>query len=156
MEYNDSETSNSFNNCLTLKIAGSTRLLVAEKLYPLFPTTEYRDIPLKTVSDWAEREMIRRHVNYKRSTLNLSDKTQKISKSRKPNGNSKRFKKRKLIESNNEINEEGQQASGPTLSTKNCEQKEIPQVRRFNRKRNITRQKNDDNERKYDKIQCNK
>ncbi|PKK61034.1 hypothetical protein RhiirC2_792417 [Rhizophagus irregularis] len=74
----------------------------------------------ETVSDWAEREMIRRHVNYKRSTLNLSDKTQKISKSRKPNGNSKRFKKRKLIESNNEINEEGQQASGPTLSTKNC------------------------------------
>ncbi|UZO23210.1 uncharacterized protein OCT59_015554 [Rhizophagus irregularis] len=74
--------------------------------------------------------MIRRHVNYKRSTLNLSDKTQKISKSRKPNGNSKRFKKRKLIESNNEINEEGQQASGPTLSTKNCAVDRVIQQKR--------------------------
>ncbi|EXX74661.1 hypothetical protein RirG_049090 [Rhizophagus irregularis DAOM 197198w] len=55
----------------------SMRLLVAEKLYPLYPTTEYRDMPIneinkcidkfhkknpsfpETVSDWAEREMIR-------------------------------------------------------------------------------------------------
>ncbi|UZO05567.1 uncharacterized protein OCT59_025912 [Rhizophagus irregularis] len=67
------------------------RLLVAEKLYPLCPTIEYRDMPineinkcidkfhkknpsfLETVSDWAEREMICRHINYRRSILNLSE-----------------------------------------------------------------------------------
>jgi hypothetical protein len=54
------------------------------------------------------------------STLDLSDKTQKKPKSRKPNGNSKRFKKRKAVESNDEINEKGQQTGGTTLSTKNC------------------------------------
>ncbi|CAG8783211.1 2874_t:CDS:2, partial [Rhizophagus irregularis] len=61
----------------------SMRLLVAEKLYPLCPTIEYRDMPineinkcidkfhkknpsfLETVSDWAEREMICRHINYR-------------------------------------------------------------------------------------------
>ncbi|PKC02408.1 hypothetical protein RhiirA5_425281 [Rhizophagus irregularis] len=75
------------------------------------------NVLIGTVSDWEEREMIRRHVNYKRSTL--SDKTQKTLKSRKPNGNSKRFK-RKVVESNDEINEEEQQTSGSTLSTKNC------------------------------------
>ncbi|POG75919.1 hypothetical protein GLOIN_2v1769530 [Rhizophagus irregularis DAOM 181602=DAOM 197198] len=103
------------------------RLLVAEKLYPLCPTTEYHDMPLSEinkcidrVNNWHEfikREMIRRHINYKRSTL--SDKTQKTLKSRKPNGNSKRFK-RKVVESNDEINEEEQQTSGSNLSTKNC------------------------------------
>ena len=41
------------------------------------------------------------------STLNLSDETH-----HKPNGNSKRIKKRKVIESNDEINEVGQQTSG--------------------------------------------
>ncbi|UZO18322.1 uncharacterized protein OCT59_009638 [Rhizophagus irregularis] len=75
------------------------------------------NVLIGTVSDWEEREMIRRHINYKRSTL--SDKTQKTLKSRKPNGNSKRFK-RKVVESNDEINEEEQQTSGSTLSTKNC------------------------------------
>ncbi|GBC18499.2 hypothetical protein GLOIN_2v1788884 [Rhizophagus irregularis DAOM 181602=DAOM 197198] len=117
----------------------STRLLVAEKLYPLFPTTEYRDIPLSEINKCIDKKLLvigqnlncltiffSKHVG---STLNLSDKTQKISKSRKPNGNSKRFKKRKLIESNNEINEEGQQASGPTLSTKNCVDRVIQQKR---------------------------
>ncbi|GES80968.1 hypothetical protein GLOIN_2v1840876 [Rhizophagus clarus] len=64
------------------------RLLVAEKLYSLCSTTEYRDMPIneinkcidkfhkknpsfpKTVGDWAEREMICRHVNYRRSIIN--------------------------------------------------------------------------------------
>ncbi|CAB4495386.1 hypothetical protein RhiirA5_502805 [Rhizophagus irregularis] len=85
------------------------RLLVAEKLYPLFPTTEYRDIPLSEINKCIDKDQ-----------LLILVINSKISKSRKPNGNSKRFKKRKLIESNNEINEEGQQASGPTLSSKNC------------------------------------
>ncbi|GBB89812.1 hypothetical protein RclHR1_16610003 [Rhizophagus clarus] len=66
----------------------SMRLLVAEKLYSLCSTTEYRDMPIneinkcidkfhkkspsfpETVGDWAEREMIRRHVNYRRSIIN--------------------------------------------------------------------------------------
>ncbi|POG57767.1 hypothetical protein GLOIN_2v1886336 [Rhizophagus irregularis DAOM 181602=DAOM 197198] len=96
----------------------SMRLLVAEKLYPLYPTTEYRDMPIneinkcidkfhkknpsfpETVSDWAEREMICLHINYRRSILNLSEmhKTNisvNKAKIRKPNGNSKRAKKRK-------------------------------------------------------------
>ncbi|CAB4439305.1 unnamed protein product [Rhizophagus irregularis] len=65
----------------------SMRLLVAEKLYPLCPTTEYRDMPIneinkcidkfhkknpsfpETVGDWAEHEMIRRHINYRQSLL---------------------------------------------------------------------------------------
>ncbi|GBC49685.2 hypothetical protein GLOIN_2v1840876 [Rhizophagus irregularis DAOM 181602=DAOM 197198] len=67
------------------------RLIVAEKLYHLFSTIEYRDMPIieinkcidkfckknpsfpETVSDWAEREMICQHINYRRSILNLSE-----------------------------------------------------------------------------------
>ncbi|CAB4389226.1 unnamed protein product [Rhizophagus irregularis] len=89
------------------------------KLINVLISFEKKSIFSRTVSDWEECEMIRRHVNYKRSTL--SDKTQKTLKSRKPNGNSKRFKKRKVVESNDEINEEEQQTSGSILSTKNCE-----------------------------------
>ncbi|CAB4475644.1 unnamed protein product [Rhizophagus irregularis] len=73
------------------------RLLVAEKLYPLCPTTEYHDMPLSEINKCIDRTL----------------------KSRKPNGNSKRFK-RKVVESNDEINEEEQQTSGSILSTKNC------------------------------------
>ncbi|EXX50445.1 hypothetical protein RirG_270770 [Rhizophagus irregularis DAOM 197198w] len=69
----------------------SMRLIVAEKLYHLFSTIEYRDMPIieinkcidkfckknpsfpETVSDWAEREMICQHINYRRSILNLSE-----------------------------------------------------------------------------------
>uniref|UniRef100_U9UE33 Uncharacterized protein n=1 Tax=Rhizophagus irregularis (strain DAOM 181602 / DAOM 197198 / MUCL 43194) TaxID=747089 RepID=U9UE33_RHIID len=87
------------------------RLLVAEKLYPLCPTTEYHDMPLSEINKCIDR-------NCKINSY-LSDKTQKTLKSRKPNGNSKRFK-RKVVESNDEINEEEQQTSGSTLSTKNC------------------------------------
>ncbi|CAG8815522.1 15080_t:CDS:2, partial [Gigaspora rosea] len=69
-----------------------------------------------TISDWAEREMIRRHINYKRSTLNLSkmpdtqDITVPISiktKAHKPNGNSRRVKKGNQVDRNalGEINE---------------------------------------------------
>ncbi|RGB42518.1 hypothetical protein C1646_750841 [Rhizophagus diaphanus] len=90
MEYNDSETSNtessSFNSeyeenetskkIAELKQEEFIRLLVAEKLYPLWPTTE-----------------------------SLSEINKCIDKSRKPNGNSKRFKKKKVVESNDEINE---------------------------------------------------
>ncbi|CAB4444588.1 unnamed protein product [Rhizophagus irregularis] len=94
----------------------SMRLIVAEKLYHLCSTIEYRDMPIieinkcidkfrkknpsfpETVSDWAEREMIRRHINYRRSILNLNEmhKTNisvNKAKIRKPNGNSKRAKK---------------------------------------------------------------
>ncbi|PKC52876.1 hypothetical protein RhiirA1_543369 [Rhizophagus irregularis] len=91
------------------------RLLVAEKLYPLCPTTEYHDMPLSEINKCIDR--VNNWHEFIRSTL--SDKTQKTLKSRKPNGNSKRFK-RKVVESNDEINEEEQQTSGSTLSTKNC------------------------------------
>ncbi|CAB4443968.1 unnamed protein product [Rhizophagus irregularis] len=104
----------------------SMRLLVAEKLYPLCPTTEYHDMSIneinkcidkfhkknpsfpETVSDWAEREMIRQHINYRWSILNLSEmhKTNisvNKAKIRKPNGNSKRAnKENELLTKNRE------------------------------------------------------
>ncbi|CAG8560947.1 88_t:CDS:2 [Cetraspora pellucida] len=106
----------------------SMRLIVAERLYHLCSTTEYHDMPLveinkyidkfrrknpsflATVSDWAEHEMICRHINYKRSTLNLSE-IQNITiaannriKACKLNGNSKKAKMKKQADHNNEIN----------------------------------------------------
>ncbi|GES85095.1 hypothetical protein GLOIN_2v1886336 [Rhizophagus clarus] len=89
----------------------SMRLLVAEKLYSLCSTTEYRDMPIneinkcidkfhkkspsfpETVGDWAEREMIRRHVNYRRSIINNTrnvcetQETNKSTKTHKANVN---------------------------------------------------------------------
>ncbi|CAG8672554.1 5903_t:CDS:10, partial [Racocetra fulgida] len=114
----------------------SMRLIVAEKLYHLCSTTEYRDMPLIEINKCIDK-MIRRHVNYKRklnlshyystvyqtcSTLNISGmletqetivSTNKRIKSRKPNGNSKRAKKGKYVVSI-EVNE-----SDSNLSEKN-------------------------------------
>ncbi|RGB36607.1 hypothetical protein C1646_813939 [Rhizophagus diaphanus] len=80
------------------------RLSVAEKLYPLCPTTEYCDMPIneinkcidkfhkknpsfpETVGDWAEHEMICRRVNYRRSIINNTSnvcETQETNKSAK-------------------------------------------------------------------------
>ncbi|RGB22802.1 hypothetical protein C1646_775506 [Rhizophagus diaphanus] len=84
------------------------RLIVAEKLYHLCSTIEYCDMPIIEINKcidkfckkiWAEREMIRQHINYRRSILNLSEmhKTNisvNKAKIQKPNGNSKRAKKR--------------------------------------------------------------
>ncbi|CAB4433492.1 unnamed protein product [Rhizophagus irregularis] len=99
----------------------SMRLLVAEKLYPLCPTTEYHDMPLseinKCIDKFRKKSIFSRTVSDWEERSTLSDKTQKTLKSRKPNGNSKRFKKRKVVESNDEINEEEQQTS---VSTNNC------------------------------------
>ncbi|GBC31552.2 hypothetical protein GLOIN_2v1786286 [Rhizophagus irregularis DAOM 181602=DAOM 197198] len=77
----------------------SMRLLVAEKLYPLYPTTEYRDMPIneinkcidkfhkknpsfpETVSDWAERSILNLSEMHK---TNISVNKAKIRKPNEP------------------------------------------------------------------------
>ncbi|KAF0440396.1 tkl protein kinase [Gigaspora margarita] len=107
---------NSFFSSYSKKNLESMRLLVAERLYHLCSTTEYRDMPLIEINKCIDKVNLLLEIklghnnrNHSRSTLNLNempehqDTTTSINdriKARKPNGNSKRAKKEKQVDHN--------------------------------------------------------